>query len=68
MVYLPNIKLYACLKFPKNWKGKTGIHTITLEEHLNKFNALNDKNEDVNKLRIFLNEDEAKKYFDEINK
>ena len=68
MVKIPNIKLYACLKFPKDWTGRKGIHTLTLEEHLNLYNNINDKNKDINKLRIFLNEDEAKKYFDEINK
>ena len=64
--YKENIELYASLKFPKDYKGKKDIHITTLKEHLDRYNAISDV--DGNKLKIFLNEDEARKYHEEINK
>tara|TARA_R100000234_G_scaffold40357_1_gene24177 strand:+ start:452 stop:676 length:225 start_codon:yes stop_codon:yes gene_type:complete len=59
------VKIYASVKFPKDWKGKKDIHIQTLEEHLKKYNALS--NVDGNELKLFLNEDEARKHFNKIN-
>ena len=59
------VKIYASVKFPKDYKGKKDIHITTLEEHLKKNNELS--NIDGNELKLFLNEDEAREHFNKVN-
>ena len=60
-------RIYASIQFPKDWKGKKDISITTLEKHLERYNKLNEPNKDVNGLKLFLSEDEARKHFKKIN-
>tara|TARA_X000001036_G_scaffold64967_1_gene55647 strand:+ start:219 stop:389 length:171 start_codon:yes stop_codon:yes gene_type:complete len=54
------------IRYPKNWTGKKDIKIITLEEHLKKYNSICDNIGDG--LQLFLNENEAKKHLNKVNK
>jgi len=54
------------VKYPKNFTGKKDINIITLEEHLKKYNSICDNIGDG--LQLFLNENDARKHLNKVNK
>ena len=62
-----DIKIYASIQFPKDWTGRKDISITTLEKHLERYNKLNEPNKDVNGLKLFLSEHEAREHFKKIN-
>ena len=59
-------KIYMAVRYPENWTGKKDIKIVTLEEHLKKYNSICDNIGDG--LQLFLNEDEARKHLEKVNK
>ena len=59
-------KIYMAVRYPKHWTGKKDIKIVTLEEHLKKYNSICDNIGDG--LQLFLNEDEARKHLEKVNK
>ena len=59
-------KIYMAVKYPQNFTGKKDINIITLEEHLKKYNSICDNIGDG--LQLFLNENDARKHLNKINK
>ena len=53
------------VRYPVNFTGKKDIKTITLEEHLKKYNSTCDNIGDG--LQLFLNKEEAEKHLIKVN-
>ena len=58
--------IYMAVRYPVNFTGKKDIKTITLEEHLKKYNSTCDNIGDG--LQLFLNKEEAEKHLIKVNK
>jgi len=59
-------KKYMAVKYQKYFTDKKDINIITLEEHLKKYNSICDNIGDG--LQLFLNENDARKHLNKVNK
>ena len=59
-------KIYMAVRYPEKWTGKKDIKIISLKEHLKSYNSVCDNIGDG--LQLFLNEDEARKHLEKVNK